>query len=334
MSTLTSTPSPATTTEAARRGPRLSGLNWLVWRQHRAAFWTLIAGTVLSVAWMVYQRGQMMDFLNGVPGWPHPKASSNWDMKLSHRPLLETASALGFLPILIGVFIGAPLIAGDLENGHAKLVTSQSVSRVRWLATKLGVTVLVVVVGTAALSTVFTWWWAPVRTDANVLFWTDGSGFDNSGPVPVALTLFTMVGGVAIGMLLRRTLLSMVVTFGFAVAVQIIWSYIRLDLGNVVTLTTNKGVEHDATLPNAAYEVDRWFTTASGKLYGWSTCVNAPTDKAHAACVQQKGIVGWSVEYIPYSQMSAMQWLGASILLALTAAITVFIFLWGRKRLV
>ncbi len=29
-----------------------------------------------------------------------------------------------------------------------------------------------------------------------------------------------------------------------------------------------------------------------------------------------------------------MQWLGASILLALTAAITVFNFVWGRKRLI
>jgi hypothetical protein len=38
--------------------------------------------------------------------------------------------------------------------------------------------------------------------------------------------------------------------------------------------------------------VDRWFTTASGKLDGWSTCIEVPTDNAHAACVEQKGIVG------------------------------------------
>jgi ABC-type transport system involved in multi-copper enzyme maturation permease subunit len=332
MSTLTSTPAPATDEAVLRRGPRLSGLTWLVWRQHRAAFWTLIAGTALAVAWMVYQRGQMMDYLNGVAGWPHP-TSGDWDMKFHRRPLTDTAGALGFLPVLIGVFLGAPMIAGDLENGTAKLVTSQSVSRVRWIATKLGVSALVVAVVTAVLSAVFGWWWEPIQTSMNILFWTDGTGFDNSGPMLVALTLFTMVGGIAIGLLLRRTLMAMVITFGFAVAVQFVWSYVRLDLGNVVTLTTDKGVQHDPTLPNAAYEVDRWFTTASGKLYGWSTCVNSPTDKARATCLDKKGIVGWSVDYIPYSQMSSMQWLGASILLALTAAVTGFIFFWGRKRL-
>jgi hypothetical protein len=41
----------------------------------------------------------------------------------------------------------------------------------------------------------------------------------------------------------------------------------------VVTLTTDKGVEDGLTLPNAAFAVDRWFTTASGKLYGWSICI-------------------------------------------------------------
>jgi hypothetical protein len=32
--------------------------------------------------------------------------------------------------------------------------------------------------------------------------------------------------------------------------------------------------------------------------------------------------------------MSSMQWFGASILLALTVALTAFILLWGRKRIV
>jgi ABC-type transport system involved in multi-copper enzyme maturation permease subunit len=332
MTTMTNAQASPATTAPARRGPRLSGVNWLVWRQHRATFWTLIGGTVLAVGWMIYQRGQMMDSLHAL-GWPHPK-SDDWDMKVSNGGLTRAGYGLSILPILVGVFVGAPLIAGDLENGTAKLVTSQSVSRIRWIATKLGVTALVVVVGTAVLAGVFGWWWSPVRDRSNLMSWTDGTGFDNSGPLLTALTLFTLVGGVAIGMVLRRTLLSMVVTFGFAVAVQIVWSYFRLDLGNAKTLTTNKGVlDAGPTLPHAAYELDRWFTTASGKLYGWSTCVTEPTKKVQG-CLDQKGIVGWRVEYLPYSQMSSMQWFGASILLALTLALTAFIFVWGRKRIV
>ncbi|WP_405728332.1 ABC transporter permease [Streptomyces sp. NBC_01537] len=332
MTTMTNAQASPVTTAPARRGPRLSGINWLVWRQHRAAFWTIIGCTILAAGWMVYQRGQLMDALHAL-GWPHP-TSDDWDMKVSNSALTQAGYGLGFIPILIGVFVGAPLIAGDLENGTAKLVTSQSVSRVRWIATKLAITVLVVAVGTAVLAGVFSWFWSPVRDHENFISWVSGTGFDNSGPMLTALTLFTLVGGVAIGMVLRRSLLAMVVTFGFAVAVQIIWSYFRLDLGNSVTLTTNKGVlDSSPTLPNAAYELDRWFTTASGKLYGWSTCVTEPEAKVKG-CLDQKGIVGWRVDYLPYSEMSSMQWFGASILLALTAALTAFIFFWGRKRIV
>ncbi|MFI5823686.1 ABC transporter [Streptomyces rishiriensis] len=329
MTTMTGT---RTSPAATGRGPRLTGLNWLVWRQHRATYWTLIGGTVLAAGWMVYQHMGMMDTLHAL-GWPHPK-SADWERNVGSGALTWTGYGLGFLPILIGVFVGAPLIAGDLENGTAKLVTSQSVSRIRWVAAKVGVTVLVVLAGTVVLSQAFGWWWSPVKDRTSVIPWTEGAVFDNTGPVLTALTLFTLVGGVAIGMVLRRTLLSMVVTFGFAVAVQIVWSHFRLQLGSPVSLVTHTGVmTSPPNVPNSAFQVDSWFTTASGKLYGWGTCVES-TEKAQQACLGQKGIVGWRVDYLPISQMSSMQWFGASVLLAVTVAVVAFIFVWGRKRVV
>ncbi|MEU3862550.1 ABC transporter permease subunit [Streptomyces sp. NPDC028722] len=330
MTTMTST---RTSPAATGRGPRLTGLNWVVWRQHRAAFWTLIGGTVLAAGWLLYQRMGMMDSLHAV-GWPHPKADG-WDRQIGNGALTLTGYALGFIPVLIGVFVGAPLIAGDLENGTAKLVTSQSVSRIRWIATKLGITVLVVLVGTVVLSQLFGWWWSPMKEHPDFIPWTDGIVFDNTGPVLTALTLFTLVGGVAIGLVLRRTLTSMVVTFGFAVVVQVLWSQFRLQLGNAVSLTTHTGVMNvgPPSVPSGAYQVDSWFTTASGRLYGWGTCVTGSTEKSEQACLDKKGIVGWRVDYIPFSQMSGMQWFGASVLLALTVAVIAFIFVWGRKRI-
>ncbi|KND44444.1 ABC transporter permease subunit [Streptomyces stelliscabiei] len=336
MSTMTSsdnTSYDSATAEVGRgRGLRLSGMNWLVWRQHRAAYWTLLAATAVTVAVLVYQRQQLITYLEG---YGYPDLKSGWEDKYDQDPLNVAAMMLGFLPVLIGVFVGAPLLAGDLETGTAKLVTAQSVSRVRWIATKLGVTALVVVVCTTALSAAFTWWWSPLKSSSYVMSWTEGTAFDNTGPVPVALTLLTVVGGVAIGMLLRRTLLSMVVTLGFAVALQVVWSYFRLSLGNVITVTTHNGVGDNSTpnVPDGAYQVDESYLTASGDLIGWGSC-NEQTEKAANACLDKAQVVGWSVDYIPISQMSSMQWLGASILLALTAGIAVFVILWGRKRLV
>ncbi|WP_330289624.1 ABC transporter [Streptomyces sp. NBC_00576] len=326
----------ATTTEATRR-PRLSGMTWLVWRQHRAGFWAILAAAALSLAWMVYQRGQMMDFLDGYgyPGKSFDEVGEHFQQYVNAFSYVSTG--LSGIPILLGVFLGAPLLAGDLENGTAKLVAAQSMSRTRWLATKLGLAGLVVVVSTGALSAVFGWWWNPVKDQNTVLDWSSGSAFDITGPVPVALTLFTVVGGVAIGVVLRRTLMAMVVTFGFAVAVQLVWGYFRLSLGEVVTVTSNKGVTAENAfpdLPKAALQLDESYLTAGGDLLGWSTCRNTNTDQALELCLKKEGVVGWSVDYLPMSQMNGMQWLGASILFALTAGVVAFLFFWGRKRLV
>lgn len=323
-----SSASPMTT-----RGRRLSGLNWLIWRQHRAGFWTLLAITAMGVAWLVYQRTELINQLTA-QGWP----DSAPGMLLRNQPTQQVQTlvglSLGFIPIVLGVFLGAPLLAGDLENGTAKLVASQSVTPIRWLATKLGFSALVVIVCTAALSVAFGRWWGPVKSPPTAIRWSDGVVFDNTGPVPVALTLFTVVGGVAIGMLLRRTLISMVITFGFAVVVQLVWSYFRLDLGHVLTLTTHKGISEDATsqIPQDALEVDRWFLSGSGQTHPWGTCV--ANNLSEKVCIQKFDLVGWRVDYLPMSQMSSMQWFGASILFALTAAVTVFIFIRGRKRIV
>ncbi|MEI5519630.1 ABC transporter [Streptomyces brasiliscabiei] len=327
-----------TTTKAGPR-PRLSGMTWLVWRQHRAAFWTVLAATVLSVAWMVYQRGQMVDFLDGY-GYP-ANSLGDLDNEFAEyaRAFTSVSTGLQAIPILLGVFLGAPLLAGDLENGTARLVAAQSASRTRWLATKLGMTALVVLVTTVALSAAFGWWWNPVKPEGTVMDWTSNSAFNTTGPVPVALTLLSVFGGVAIGVVLRRTLMAMVVTFGFTVAVQLVWSKFLLSLGNPVTVTTDKGVLGEnsyPSLPDTAFALDQSYLTSSGDLVGWSTCLGASEQgqQAQQACLDKAQVVGWSVEYLPMSQMSGMQWFGASMLFVLTAAVTVFLFTWGRKRLV
>ena len=56
---------------------------------------------------------------------------------INHLPLLF-GTALIVVPAILGIFWGAPLITRELEAGTHRLVWSQSVSRTRWLAIKLG----------------------------------------------------------------------------------------------------------------------------------------------------------------------------------------------------
>ncbi|EDY55470.2 conserved hypothetical protein [Streptomyces sviceus ATCC 29083] len=327
-----------TSTPPAARRPRLSGMTWLVWRQHRAAFWTILAATVLCTAWMIYQRGQMMDFLDAY-GFP---AKNINDAETEFQPyaaaFTSVTTGLTAIPVILGVLLGAPLLASDLENGTAKLIAAQSVSRNRWLATKLALAGLVVVVSTVTLSAVFAWWWNPIKAPYLDFDWTSREFFNTTGPVPVALSLLSVFGGVLIGVILRRTLAAMVVTLGFTVALQAVWGYFKLSLGDIVTATSKPVSPGDLVIfpdmPRTAHELDASYVTGGGKLIDLTTCADAQTEQAAQLCMKKADIVGASVDYIPMSQMSGMQWFGASILFALTAGIVAFLFIWGRKRLV
>ncbi|MET7496354.1 hypothetical protein [Streptomyces sp900116325] len=103
------------------RGPRLSGVTWLVWRQHRAAYWTVLAATAVAIAWIIYQRAGLMDHLTA-HGWPRSAPDKRLPGMGPHAAKFAQAGfGLGFIPVLLGVFLGAPLLSGDLENGTAKL---------------------------------------------------------------------------------------------------------------------------------------------------------------------------------------------------------------------
>lgn len=56
------------------------------------------------------------------------------------------------VPAIVGMFCGAPLVAGELEDGTFRLAWTQSVTRTRWLAARLVVTGLasMAVAGVAA----------------------------------------------------------------------------------------------------------------------------------------------------------------------------------------
>ncbi|MET9943140.1 ABC transporter permease, partial [Streptomyces halstedii] len=182
MSTRTLTENP---TEHQPRRRLLRGLPWLVVRQHRTALASVLALTVFGVLWIVYQRHEMLQLVQAA-GWPEKEVRYAVDDSRGYGVI---ASLLSGLPLILAVFVGAPLIAGDRENGTAQLVTTQSVTRRQWLVAKLAFAYGLALVCGLVLSAAFTWWWQPHRS----LFytkWIEGPIFDNTGPVLPALLLF------------------------------------------------------------------------------------------------------------------------------------------------
>lgn len=113
------------------------------------------------------------------------------------------------IPGLVGVLVAAPLLL-ELENGTFRFAWTQSVTRRRWIAGKLGAAVAVALLAALALSQLVTWFHEPWihlngRLDTNV--------FDFAGTVDYAYVLFALGLALTIGVLVRRAVPALIVGF-------------------------------------------------------------------------------------------------------------------------
>jgi hypothetical protein len=72
------------------------------------------------------------------------------------------------LPVVIGLFWGAPLIAREVDSGTFRLAWNQSVTREHWLAVKLGVLGLASMAAAGVLSLILGWWASPIDQAATL----------------------------------------------------------------------------------------------------------------------------------------------------------------------
>lgn len=192
--------------------------------------------------------------------------------------------AMVALPAIVGVFWGAPLVARELETGTHRLAWSQTVSRTRWLATKLLVVGGAAVLGTAVVTALVTWWCAPIDEALNAgqtaqsgplqLPRLDPLIFLARGIVPIGYTAFAFLLGVAVGTLIRRTVPAMAITLALFVAVQIVMPQVVRPLF-ATTYTTEITAENmrglEVMFPRGATQPDppRDLTVAVDKPGAW-----------------------------------------------------------------
>jgi ABC-type transport system involved in multi-copper enzyme maturation permease subunit len=112
---------------------------------------------------------------------------------------------------LVGTFWGAPLVARELEAGTHRVVWNQSVTRRRWWTVKLAVVTAAAVLTAGVATILLTWAAAPVDDLADNHFSTVLFGARNLAPVGYAV--FAVALGTVIGLLTRRTLPAMALTF-------------------------------------------------------------------------------------------------------------------------
>lgn len=114
------------------------------------------------------------------------------------------------LPVLVGMFWGAPLVSREFETGTFRLAWTQSVPRTRWLAAKLGLGAVAAAVVAGLVSLMVTWWSSPVdRVNLDAF---DPLKFGVRDITPVGYAAFAFVLGLTAGLLIRRMLPALAVT--------------------------------------------------------------------------------------------------------------------------
>ncbi|MGY0062634.1 translation initiation factor IF-2 [Streptomyces sp. LZ34] len=339
------------------RRPRTRGLVWLVWRQHRAALWAGLALVVAVAAYIVWQRAQMVGYMraHGIEGcvdWERfchgrrialhrgtdPMTRAFFHVREVYRtPLLNTGRLLIALPALIGVFVGAPLFARELETGTHRLVWTQSVSRTRWLVAKLTLPLAAVLTGTTVLAALYTWWWRAARVQFSDIAWGTAVPFDATGPAAVALAPLSFFLGAAAGLLLRRTLPAMAATLGVTAGVQYGLGALRPHLMTPRTIVSDATGGFARTPTEVFYtswrDMTEGFLTRTGEKIPSDRCSAAVGDDAWNRCLARLGATRRQYEELqPASHYWPMQGIQAGICLAAAAALAAFCVWWIRRR--
>jgi hypothetical protein len=230
---------------------------WVSWRQHRFAFAGLVAALGAAGVYLyitgLYLRHEVIVY--------GEMFAANGSGKMSMTP---TAALFQVIPALIGAFVGAPVLARELETGTFQYTWTQGFGRERWAVAKLAQLTVAVTVVAGAFGFVFSWCYGPIIGVPQGLSPLMSITFDLRGVAFAGWTLVAFAIGALAGILIRRVVPAMAATLatwsGLAVVTGV---YLRPHYETPL-------VTSDFKLPSAAWVIgQRW--TLHGKPVSLST---------------------------------------------------------------
>lgn len=207
---------------------------WLTWRQHRKQALFTLLGFVALAALLVpiglSMRNSFADLglaecvrqLNDT----NVAAATRDGCEAGFRRFTNRYGSLNLvavllitLPVLVGLFWGAPLVAREVEQGTHRFVWTQGVGRNRWALVKFGLVGAAVVVLAVCYGLGMSWWVEPLTQSAH-----EGRlgliVFDLQGVAPIGYTLFAVALGIFAGTVWKRMLPAMGITLAGFIGVR------------------------------------------------------------------------------------------------------------------
>jgi hypothetical protein len=260
---------------------------------------------------------------------------------------------IGLLPFLVGLMLGTPLVASEIESRTNRLAWSQGVTRSRWLLSGW-LTIAVPLVVTMSLFTLIVQWWASHVVTSSIY----GTGliqntaFAISGVVPIALSICALSCGTFFGITSRRFLSPYLGTFIALVAIEeFIYVKVFPTLApRMAVAATRYGTSTALPIslgPNPRYvgfgfrQSPGFQTTSGTPSTNWivqhcAKTTNAgqtlPGNSSYMRCLRINHVQAMNF-YQPGSHYWILQWREAGIYLVLTAALLgLSVWMVGRWR--
>jgi hypothetical protein len=212
---------------------------WITWRQHRLAVAGVVA--VLGAASVyLYITGEQLRHQGFISYGAGPVLSI-------------TAVLFQAIPPLIGAFVGAPVLARELETGTFRFTWTQGFGRARWTVATLAPLALAVTVAAAAFGFVFSWSYGPQIDGNPILSPLAATTFDLHEVALAGWTLVAFAIGTVAGIGIRRVVPAMFATL-------VAWSGLAVLTGAFLRRHYEAPlVTSNFTLPDGAWiESQRW----------------------------------------------------------------------------
>jgi hypothetical protein len=305
---------------------------WVTWRQHRFAL-AGVAALLGALAVYLWITGLQLHHAYAAAAGCRPASSfvcGNLigDFNDSYWPRAETIAALlQVVPALIGAFVGAPVLAREMETGTFRYSWTQGFGRWRWTLAKLVPLAVTVTAAAGAFSVLFSWYYQPFFAEGQQTPFF-ASLFDLRGVAFAGWTLAAFAIGALAGMLIRRVVPAIAATLavyaGLAVAAAV---YLRQHyMTPLVTSNMN--------LPGSAWIISQWWTKGGRfafagfrppdsflRQYCLPSSVGPGPFKVGpdtiTQCAVQHGYTPW-ISYQPVSRFWPFQWIEGGWLLALS----------------
>ena len=205
-------------------------LGWVAWRRYRATGYG--AGALMGiVALYVVLRGTAMRTAYDAAHTCAPQRSAAcefaWDtFQSSYGTIGFFGGVLVFIPGVLGAFVGAPLLARELETGTFRYAWTQGAGRMRWLLSLLVPGAVGIAAVTAAYGALIAWFEQPLigAGDTERLAPTV---FSITGVAVVGWALLAFSVGVLAGLLTRRVVPALLATLAIWTGMTFLVSDLR-----------------------------------------------------------------------------------------------------------